>query len=158
PMTVAMSSPPHYILLSHSNLTSSSSTVATYPPSILTHPTIQYHFRDDPLLNLPDPHHAHVFVMDYDPASQEQVYVQSLSPQLVITSLKITDAPGAGSVGEDDEPKNMKMYVLETVAHPPSDKGTAGDAPAVISLANFKQRNALLRRALDYPLPSTPSP
>jgi len=120
---VAMSSPPYYVLLSHATLSSSSShaTVSTTPT--LTHPTIQYQFRDDPPLSFPDAHNAHVLVMDYDPTSPDLVQVQSLSPQLAVTSLKVNDAPGAGSMPEDDEQKNNKMYVLETVAHPPADKG-----------------------------------
>ena len=125
----------------------------------LTHPTIQYQFRDDPPLSYPNTQHAHVLVMDYDPASSELVQVQSLSPQLAVISLKVSDAPGAGSITEDDEQKNNKMYVIETVAHPPAEKGlvtcpqtrnwnftlssartTHDDVHPVTSLTSFKQR------------------
>lgn len=61
--------------------------------------------------------------MDYDPASPDLIQVQSLSPQLAVTALKVSDAPGAVSMAEPDEPKNNKMYVLETVAQLPAEKG-----------------------------------
>jgi hypothetical protein len=117
------SSPPHYVLLAHSHLSSSPSHASVSNTAALTHPTIQYQFRDDPPLSFPNSQSAHVLVMDYDPRSPELARVQSLSPQLAITSLKVSDAPGAGSMAEDEEPKNTKMYVLETVAHPPTEKG-----------------------------------
>lgn len=75
--------------------------------------------------------------MDYDPAAPDHVRAQSLSPQLAITSLKAGDAPGSGSVAEDDEPKNIKMYVLETVAHPPAEKGLVDFWLASLACFNF---------------------
>lgn len=120
-LSVVMSSPPYYVLLSHSNLSPSPSHATVSNMPTLAHPTIQYQFRDDPPLALPNSHHTHVIVMDYDPSS-ELVQAQSLSPQLAVTSLKVSDTPGAGSLAEDDGPRNIKMYVLETVAHPP-EKG-----------------------------------
>ena len=97
-----MSPPPQYVLVSHSNA------VANAAPT-LTHPTIQYQFRDDPPLSLPDS--QHVLVMDYDPAAPDDVRVQSLSHQLAVTAVRVTDAPGA------DGAANTQMYVLETAAH-----------------------------------------
>ncbi|KAF8508120.1 hypothetical protein JB92DRAFT_2955041 [Gautieria morchelliformis] len=147
------SSPPHYVLLAHSHLSSSPSHASVSNTPTLTHPIIRYQFRDDPPLS--PLNNAHVLVMDYDPASPELARVQSLSPQLAITALKVSDAPGVGSMAEDEEPKNTKMYVLETVAHPPTEKGTAADdLHPVASLTGFKQRNSMLRKALEYPLPS----
>ncbi|GJJ08969.1 hypothetical protein Clacol_003190 [Clathrus columnatus] len=128
------SCPPQYILLSHSNASSSSTTNQINTPPTLSHPIIQYYFRDDPPISLDTSNNAHVLVMDYDPASPDSVYVQSLSSTLAVTSLRITDAPGAAN--DDDEHKNNNMYVIDTVSRC-SDK-----------------RNALLRKALDYPLPS----
>lgn len=117
-MVVAMSLlPPQFTLLSHSNLASSSSVTAVNPTTSLAHPSIQYHFRDDPPISLPHPQNKHVLIMDYDPRAPQSIRVQSLSSQLAVTSVKITDAPGAGPYGENDEPRNNKMYVIETVAH-----------------------------------------
>ena len=73
--------------MSHSN-------AAANAAPTLTHPTIQYQFRDDPPLSLPDS--QHVLVMDYDPAVPDDVRVQSLSHQLAVTAVRVTDAPGAG--------------------------------------------------------------
>jgi len=96
--------------------------------------------------------------MDYDPAAHHSGHIQSLSAQLAVTSIKVTDAPGVGSHGEGDEPKNNKMYVIETVAHQPSDRGSvisttreptfmtfsfrsiSDEVPSASSLAAFKQR------------------
>ncbi|KIJ45130.1 hypothetical protein M422DRAFT_207357 [Sphaerobolus stellatus SS14] len=147
--------PPQYVLLSHSNLVSSSSATSN-TVSTLVHPSIQYQFRDDPPISVPHHQTKHVLVMDYDPASPQSLHVQSLSPQLAVTSIKVTEAPGTAAHSEDDEPKNNKMYVVETVAHQQSEnRGSSNDdVPTAISLAAFKQRNALLRKALEYPLPS----
>ncbi|KAF8516970.1 hypothetical protein BU17DRAFT_92374 [Hysterangium stoloniferum] len=142
--------PPQYILLSHSNLSSTT----LNPSTTLSHPvTIQYHFRDDQPLPIPD-NHKHVLVMDYDPASPENVRVQSLSPALAVAGVRVAEAPGA----DDEHPNNSKMYVIETLAHQKGDRDTPiEDIPPVVSLTSFKQRNALLRKALEFPLPSAPS-
>jgi hypothetical protein len=107
--------PPQYVLLSHSNLSSTTPN----PPTTLAHPvTIQYHFRDDYPLPLPD-NNKHVLIMDYDPASPESVHVQSLSSALTVTAVKVAEAPGA----DEKYPKNSKMYVIETLLHQKADRG-----------------------------------
>ena len=84
-----------------------SNAVANAAP--LTHPTIQYQFCNDPPLSLPDL--QHVLVMDYDPAVPDDVQVQSLSHQLAVTAVRVTDVPP-----REDGAANTQMYMLETVA------------------------------------------
>jgi len=79
----------------------------------------------------------------------------SLRKNLAVTSVKVTDAPGAGVAAREGEPKrNDKMYIIETITtsddNPTEDVGLESDSPqAIISL--FKERNSCLKRVIDLP-------
>ncbi|KNZ73476.1 hypothetical protein J132_03240 [Termitomyces sp. J132] len=108
-----MSQPPHYILFSHSSISAANS---GSPSSVLGHPTIQYHYANDsPSVLWPQHPNEHVLVLDYPHSPDESPTVQSLSKDLVVTSLKIEDAPGAAATNVSDS-RNDKMYIIETTA------------------------------------------
>lgn len=103
--------PPRYVLLSHSSLPVSSSTVAT--PETLVHPTIQYCYADDPLPSIGPSTEPAVLVMDFDPASTEPPRVRSLSKNVAISAVRVLDANGAAG---DGEVVNPHMFVIDTLA------------------------------------------
>ncbi|CCM00950.1 uncharacterized protein FIBRA_02997 [Fibroporia radiculosa] len=144
--------PPYYVLISHNSLLNNVSVPAS---SSLAHPSvIQYHYADDsPHALLPQYPGEHILVLDYDPSKLTLPTVKSLSSDLAVSGLRVTDAPGAGAA--DDEPKrNDKMYILETTAvlEEKCISVEDNDNPSPHSiLARFKQRNTILRRALQYP-------
>lgn len=107
--------PPFYILISHTPvLTNQLAPV----PTTLIHPVIEYHYADDsPRSLLPQHPDEHVLVLDYDPSKGPIPTVKSLSKDLAITGVKITDAPGAGAI-EDEPTRNRNMHVLETMTSP----------------------------------------
>jgi hypothetical protein len=103
--------PPYYILFSHSSI----STATPAPSTSLGHPTIQYHYADDsPLSLLPQSAGEHVLVLDYDPASTPPPTVKSISKNMVVTGLKVAEAPGAAAADEGDVKRNDRMYIVET--------------------------------------------
>ncbi|KAH9946690.1 hypothetical protein B0H21DRAFT_822605 [Amylocystis lapponica] len=141
--------PPYYILISHNALLSSPVPASTS----LSHPIIEYHYADDsPHSLLPQFPGEHVLVLDCHSPNRPLLTVQSLSTELAATGVKVSDAPGAG-VADDEPNRNDKMYILETTTLP-EEKVEEDDyqTPHDI-LARFKQRNMVLRRALDYPEP-----
>ncbi|KAK7058800.1 hypothetical protein VNI00_001424 [Paramarasmius palmivorus] len=129
------SGPPYYILFTQSS-------------SSLGHPTIQYHYADDsPLSLLPQLPDEHVIILDYVPASpQSPPTVVSTSRSLAVTGLRVEEAQGAAAL---EEKHNDRMYIIETTAS--VDKSSRNDVqqPHAI-LEEFKQRNAVLRRALTF--------
>ena len=104
---------PFYIFVSNSSLLS---TTQAAPSSLLLHPNIQYHYQDDPPLELlPRSEDEHILVLDYDPSSLSQPSAKSVSSNIAVTSLKVTDVPGGAASGSDELPnKNDKMYVIHT--------------------------------------------
>lgn len=104
---------PYYIFVSNSSLLS---TTQAAPSSLLLHPSIQYHYQDDsPLELLPKSEDEYILVLDYDPTGLVQPSAKSTSSSIAVTSLKVTDAPGAAATGSDELPsKNDKMYVIHT--------------------------------------------
>lgn len=104
---------PYYIFVSNSSLLSATQAA---PSSLLLHPSIQYHYQDDsPLELLPRSEDEHVLVLDYDPAGLSQPSAKSTSSNIAVTSLKVTDAPGAAASSSDELPsKNDKMYIIHT--------------------------------------------
>ena len=104
---------PCYIFVSNSSLLS---TTQAAPSSLLLHPNIQYHYQDDsPLDLLPRSEDEHVLVLDYDPSGDSQPSAKSISNNIAITSLKVTDAPGAVVSSSDEFPsKSDKMYIIHT--------------------------------------------
>ena len=98
--------PPFYILVAHN--------AAGQPQSSsnLRHPAIQYHYADDsPLSMLPQHPQEQVIVLDYPEDGAPTA--RSISDDIVVTGLKVEEAPGAGT--EDAEGKNDKMFVIETL-------------------------------------------
>nr|VWO96672.1 Carrier domain-containing protein [Ganoderma boninense] len=98
PTAAAPTGPPYYVLISHSQCLNS----ASVPTSTsLSHPVIEYHYADDaPASLLPQHAGEHVLVLDYDPGQSGAPIVKSLSPHLLVSALKVADAPGAAVVGE----------------------------------------------------------
>ncbi|KDQ09273.1 hypothetical protein BOTBODRAFT_531963 [Botryobasidium botryosum FD-172 SS1] len=156
--------PPHYVLLSGSQLLSttasgsgsggvgSSSGSGAAP---LLHPTIHYHYADDPALTLLPSPNERVLIMDYDPLSTDPPVVRSLSDKLVVTGVKVTEARGV--VMTQGEAVNGNMYVIETAApvrswNPPEDSSQDAISTSNSIMASFRQRNELLRQALEFPL------
>jgi hypothetical protein len=108
---MAQPSPPFYVLLAHSSLSN--------PPNTLGHPSIQYHYTDDsPLSLLPNHSGDHVLVLHYDPESPVAPTVQSVSKNLVVTGLRIEEAPGA-AVADETGTRNSAMFIIETTAIDP---------------------------------------
>ncbi|KAF9499834.1 hypothetical protein BDN71DRAFT_1441435 [Pleurotus eryngii] len=145
--------PPYYILFSHSSVAATSS--AANQSNTLAHPVIQYQYADDsPLSLLPQSPDEHVLILDYDPSSQLPV-VRSASHEMVVTGLKVAEAPGAAAAAEEGgPPRNDRMYIIETTSkedRPAVDPSQGERVSPQTVLAQFKQRNAVLRRALDYP-------
>lgn len=111
----AASQPPYYMLVSHTPHANPSSAP---PPTIFSHPTIEYHYADDPADNLlPRVPGEVVLVLEHESPEDGTSYVgKSLTTELAVTSVRVTEAPGAGAV--DDGGKNGNMYVLDTTVLP----------------------------------------
>ncbi|KAI1797805.1 hypothetical protein LXA43DRAFT_982105 [Ganoderma leucocontextum] len=149
PTAATPTGPPYYVLISHSQCLNN----AGVPTSTsLSHPVIEYHYADDPPASLLPRHPGeHVLVLDYDPGRSGAPIVKSLSPDLVVSALTLADAPGAAVVGEPAMANNS-MYVVETMPKPADNPASEGDEQHIHAvLTQFKRRNAILRRILDYP-------
>jgi hypothetical protein len=117
--------PPHYVLISQTELSSSAGSQPQVPLSVsLSHPTIQYHYLDDPpLALLPISPEEQVLVLEYDPTLNAQPpTAKSLSRNVAITAVKVADAPGAAGAEAGEKNVNDKIYVLETIAIVGEDK------------------------------------
>ncbi len=102
--------PPYYVLVSHSSVNSAAPGA---PSSNFSHPTVQYHYQDDSALPLLPQHpDEHVLVLDYDPSSQDTPCIKSISRSLIVTGLKVDEAPGAAVT----DGKNNRMFVIETTS------------------------------------------
>ncbi|KAL4243481.1 hypothetical protein ABKN59_001154 [Abortiporus biennis] len=140
--------PPFYILVAHSPLLNNLSS----GPSATTfsHPQIEYQYADDSPRNLlPQYPGEHVLVLNFEPTNNHGSTVKSMSKDLAVIGLKVAEAPGAGI--SDSQSKNDKMYIIDTTTF--SEETFDEDeyqSPQII-LTKFKQRNVVLRRALDYP-------
>ncbi|KAJ3552001.1 hypothetical protein NM688_g4388 [Phlebia brevispora] len=146
---MSSSLPPYYILVSHPPILADQSAPTTASYTTFSHPTVEYHYADDlPHALLPQSSGEHVLVLDYDPNGESVPVAQSLSTELAVTGVKVTEAPGAVTV-EEDGLRNNKIYVLETTSIPEDSPEDDVEAHAVLS--RFKQRNAMLRAVLDYP-------
>ncbi|KAL0950953.1 hypothetical protein HGRIS_007705 [Hohenbuehelia grisea] len=148
-------SPPYYILFSHNSFSGAANTTAVPQSATLGHPTVQYHHTDDsPHALLPKSSDEHVLILEHDPSSPSTPSVKSISQDMIVTGLKVTDAPGAAA-DEGGPPKNDRMYIIETIMtddRPMDASSTERRSPQAI-LSQFKQRNVALRRAFQYPEP-----
>jgi len=139
--------PPYYILISHSSLSSPNQGPLS---NSLGHPNIQYHYSDDsPLSLLPQHPEECVVVLDHDPQSSAPPTVRSISETVVVTGLKVEEAPGAAAAVEDDAGKNDRMFIIETTNDVRALSASQEDRKSArATLALFKRRNETLRRAL----------
>ena len=71
---------------------------------------------DSPLSLLPNHADDHVLVLHYDPKSPADPTVQSVSKDLVVTGLRIEEAPGA-AVADETGNRNSAMFIIETTAN-----------------------------------------
>ncbi|OCH96483.1 hypothetical protein OBBRIDRAFT_743164 [Obba rivulosa] len=146
----SLAEPPFYVLVSHRQPSAEPSIPTS---STLSHPTIEYHYADDaPHSLLPQFPGEHVIVLDCDPAHSVHANAKSLSSELAVTGLRVTDPPGAG-VAHEQPNRNGKMYIVETMTNN-QERAVEEHVSPQEALARFKQRNAILRQALEYPEPT----
>lgn len=109
------SEPPYYILVSQSALASN----PQGPQSTsLAHPTIQYHYADDPPLSLlPQSPSEHLIILGHDPA-QATPTGKSISKDLIVSSVKVSEAPAAAASDDEQGKRNDRMYILELTSAP----------------------------------------
>ncbi|KAI0036697.1 hypothetical protein K488DRAFT_40704 [Vararia minispora EC-137] len=141
--------PPHFILVSHSTQPEGD---AAGPSRTLSHPSIQYHYADDPpLALLPRSSDEQVLILDYDPTGRVPPHAQSLSGPATVTGITVTDAPGTPS--DESSPWNNKMFVVNTTSFErwPASGAQPGSPQTV--LARFREQNAVIRQVLDYEEP-----
>ncbi|KAH9944450.1 uncharacterized protein BXZ73DRAFT_73963 [Epithele typhae] len=147
--------PAYYVLVAQTNALNPVTAAST----TLGHPAIEYHYADDsPAALLPQFPGEHVLVLDYDSARPGPPAVKSLSQDLIVSSLKVSDAPGAAVAGEPAL-RNNNIYVVEIATKPVAESASPlpeeDDMSVHTVLARFKQRNAVLRHILDYPTAAT---
>ncbi|KAF8559253.1 hypothetical protein OG21DRAFT_1453496 [Imleria badia] len=139
--------PPYYILVSLQHNSANQS-------HALIHANIEYRYADDsPLSLLPRFPDEHVLVFDYDPASATTPIISSTSSQLALSGVKVSPAPGARV--DEDTSKNDNMYILQVACTSDDQTGSVESSQAHLQnpraiVARFKQRNADLRRILEY--------
>ncbi|KIM85443.1 hypothetical protein PILCRDRAFT_87131 [Piloderma croceum F 1598] len=150
--------PPFYILVSHSNLSNNTAALGVGTSTSLGHPIIQYYYEDDsPLSLLPKTPDEHVLILDYDASRTGTApIIKSISSNLAITGVKFSEAPGAAAAHDElNIKRNDNMYILETCTTTEDkanmDASQSDLQNAQVALNRFKQRNSILRRALDYP-------
>lgn len=66
-----------------------------------------------------------------------------------MTGLRVTSPPGTRAA-EDDMGRNEKMYILETTVLPEENMDEDEYMSPSAVLTRFRQRNAVLRLALEY--------
>jgi len=152
------SEPPYYILVSHSNVSNNIAASRAGPSSTsLGHPVIQYHYADDsPLSLLPKTPDEHVLILDSNDTYMNAIpTIKSISKNIALTGVKVSEAPGAAAAHDELKVKrNDKMYILETcttMEEKTMESSQVDLQNGQIAVNQFKQRNAILRRALDYP-------
>jgi hypothetical protein len=106
---------PQYILVSHTFLSTTSSTEPTH--STLSHPTIQYVYADDgPEAALPRFPGEQVIILDVNGTGDAtHVTARSLVPEIAVVGLRSSVAPGADAVDVNAPIGGNKMYVIDTV-------------------------------------------
>ncbi|KAL5495452.1 hypothetical protein ACEPAI_915 [Sanghuangporus weigelae] len=138
--------PPLY-LLTQPLASSSAQSAANF-----AHPVIEYQFADDPPSNqLPKSDAETVIVVDCEDNDAVPI-ARSLNRELAVAGVKVTPAPGVGASGDGETRRNDTMYIIETLAAESSTGETMAEHedPQHL-LAQFRERNALLKRILDQP-------
>ncbi|KIO18810.1 hypothetical protein M407DRAFT_31524 [Tulasnella calospora MUT 4182] len=141
--------PPQYVLIA--------SDAARGPASsTLAHPAIiHYQYADDAPVNvIPPPGGQHtILVMEFDESDPTaQPTVRSLSEDVVVSGIKVSEAPGATAArppGTEGRSANPSMYVIETSVKIPSSLPETESVDQNF-IAHFKQRNNDLRRVMAY--------
>ncbi|KAG8915304.1 hypothetical protein FRC00_005830 [Tulasnella sp. 408] len=112
--------PPQYVLIA-------SGAVRGPASSTLAHPAIiHYQYADDAPVNIiPPPGGQHtILVMEFDESDPTgQPTVRSLSEDVVVSGIKVSEAPGATaarSPGTEGKSMNPNMYVIQTSIKTPS--------------------------------------
>ncbi|KAL5535347.1 hypothetical protein ACEPAF_3441 [Sanghuangporus sanghuang] len=137
--------PPLY-LLTQPLASSSAQSAANF-----AHPVIEYQFGDDPPSNLlPKSDAETVVIVDYENNDAAPV-ARSLNRELAVAGVKVTPAPGVGAAGEGETRRNDTMYIIETLAAECTGETMAEHEDTQQLLAQFRERNALLKRILDQP-------
>jgi len=146
-------------ILFYSSNSSLLSTTQAAPSSLLLHPNVQYHYQDDsPLDLLPRSEDEHILVLDYDPSNLSQPSAKSISSNIAVTALKVTDVPGGAASGSDELPnKNDKMYIIHTSTLSTGASATEDASAPHTILAKFKQRNAVIRQCIEAAMAQGPS-
>ena len=89
---------------------------STSTPANFIHPTIEYHFADDPSSALlPTSEKENVIILDYQGPDSTPI-AQSLHPELAISGVRVADTPGSSSAPRDsDMVQNNMIYIVEIV-------------------------------------------
>ena len=106
---------PRYVLISESAL---SSTNYSTELATLVHPIIHYRYADDPPI-CPQGSKANLLIMDFDSTAMNTPILSSLTPNLAVDNVVVSEAPGAvlGASGSDvGVMSNNYMYVIRTLA------------------------------------------
>ncbi|KAG8992668.1 hypothetical protein FRB94_011398 [Tulasnella sp. JGI-2019a] len=149
--------PPRYVLLSSG---SGGSNALTRGSPFAHLASIHYQYADDQPLQLLPPGSDIVLVMDIEDApvgSRSNVpNVRSLSSDVVVTSVKVSEVPGANLSPSltplEDLADNPNMYVIDLAARGQGTIRPSNEAEVVdhTFISRFKEKNDYLRRILDY--------
>ncbi|KLO07572.1 hypothetical protein SCHPADRAFT_836480 [Schizopora paradoxa] len=144
---------PYFIMLSQSTMPLAGENPST---SSLVHPVIQYHFADDnPHDILPRYDGESVIILDYE-RGRVPPLVESASKNIAVTGIKVTDAPPSSVPSDGETRRNDNMFIIETIsddvnkAHVSDAASSSLNDPRHI-LAQFRERNAVLKQVLDHP-------
>ena len=105
---------PTYILISESTLSSVNPSVDL---ASLVHPVIHYRYADDPPI-VPQGDKTSLLVMEFDTSSPTTPIVSSLSPNLAVDNVTVSDAPGAGAISgspANHTSNNNNLYIINTL-------------------------------------------
>jgi len=138
--------PPTYVLISESAL---SNTNYSADFATLVHPVIHYRYADDPPI-CPQGNKSNLLVMDFDPTSSNPPAVSSLTPDLAVDNVTVSDAPGVVSTASTGVVSNSNLFIIRTLALA-NDKFPSEEPPSLAAaLELFSQRNTELRRNFEY--------
>lgn len=105
--------PPRYVLLSSGGPSNAYTASPLLGGSPFAHPaSIHYHYADDPPIQLLPPGNDTILVMDVDDIASAPA-VRSLSSDVVVTGVKVSQVPGVPSAAPDDMSSNPNMYVID---------------------------------------------
>lgn len=141
---MSLPAPPHYVILSQSNLPSASSSSAPSGPvpssSTLVFPTIHYHYADDPPLSLlPSKDAPPYLIMDWDPnVAPGDTVVKSISDAITVVGTKVAPAPGVSDAVDHD--RNTNMFVIETISGNVSYAASSAPRNKFVCFESYRKR------------------